>query len=315
MEKDHKHTGVALEVVIVQYFIIQACSCSIARSQGIMADSHNDPDRGDPGHRRTHDPDLQKAKEDTAQVFIEYARLSASAVERDQSSPTESDLTKQCLQLVHDGNSRNGAAVVGPSTLPRQKSSETATRKDPHPKAVYSTRQPAQIVSNPHCGVGEPSTHHTVSPGSTSTRSNRPDKLSLSGRVLKRIPSATGSDNDSSGKTTPAQDPPMELMSPGTGVGELSASLPLPSSSSSTAGSDRINREWLIRSAGHATATATVAAASSSQASCTTTSQEQERRFPSVVSTMHATCVYWLHSLQFPGCNILYILVKLHAVA
>ena len=250
-----------------------------------MADSHSDPDRGDPSHRRTRDPDLQKAKEDTAQVFIEYARLSASAVERDQSSPTESEspsLTKQCLQLVHDGNSRNGAAVVGPSTLPRQKSSETATRNDPHPKAVYSTRQRAQIVSNPHCSVGESSTH-PVPPGSTSTRSNRPDKLSLSGRGLKRIPSATGSDNGSSGKTTPAQDPPMELMSPGT---ELSASYPLPPSSSST---DR-NREWLNRSADHATAIATAAAASSSQASCTT-SQEKERHFPAVVSTMIATRV------------------------
>ena len=253
-----------------------------------MADSHDDPDRGDPGHRRTHDPELQKAREDTVQIFVQYARLSASAIERicpDQSSPTESESpsssTRQCLQLVHDESSRNGAAAAGPSssTLPRQKSSETATRKDPHPKAVYSTKQPAQIVSNPHCSVGESSTR-PVSSGSTSTRSNRPDKLSLSERVLKRVPSATGSDNGSSGKTTPAQDPPLELMSPGTGGGELSSSYPPPSSSSSTAESDR-NREWLIRSAEHAT----VAAASSSRASCTTTS---ERHFPSAVSTMHA---------------------------
>ena len=274
-----------------------------------MAD-HRDPD-DQSGQRRTHhsdDPELEKVKEDTAHIFVQFVRLhshsvSSNATVIDSICPDLS-LTESPSNSTTIESSRNGAtAAPGPSssTLPRQKSTDAATRKDPHPKAVYSTK----IVSNPQCSAGESSAH---SSRSNSTRSNRPDKLSLSGRVLKRVPSATGSDNGSSGKTTPAQDPPMELMSPGTGVGELSASYP---SSSSTAQSDRINREWLIRSADHETATA--AAASSSQASCTT-SQEKERHFPSVVSTMHTTCVYWLYLLQFPGCNSLYnILVLLRA--
>jgi hypothetical protein len=265
-----------------------------------MADSH-DPD-GDPGQRHTHhsdDPELEKVREDTANIFVQFVRLhshSASSnaavidhISTDLSSPTESpsSSTRQCLQLAHE-SSRKGAAATGPSTLPRQKSTEAATRKDPHPKAVYSTtRQPALLVPNHHCSVSETSTQ-PVSSGSNSTRANRPEKLSL-GRVYERVPSATGSDN-SSGKTTPAQDPPMELMSPG--GGELSSSYPPPSS---TAQSDR---SWLTRSAGPAT----VAAAS--QASCTTSSQEKERHLSSVVSTMHASCwLYLIYLLQFPACS------------
>ena len=236
----------------------------------------------DPGHAdHTDDPELQKTKEDTAHIFVQFVRLHSHSASSNtavidricpSSSPTETPPTP-CLQPQE---SSRDTTAAGHSTLPRQKSTEAAARKDPHPKAVYSTRQPAQIVTNPHCSV-EAST--PVPPGQN-TKSSRPDKLSLP-HVHKRVPSATGSDH-SSGKTTPAQDPPMELMSPGA-AGELSSSYP----PLSTAPSDRGTREWLIRSAEHAT----VAAASSSQASCTTTSsQEKDRHFSSAVSIMCWLC-------------------------
>ena len=248
-----------------------------------MADSH------DPDQRRTDDPELEKIKEDTAQIFVQFVRLhshsaSSNAVAADRASPdpsTEpttfpSPSSRQCLQVQESSRS----ATRGPSTLPRQKSREAA-RKDPHPKAVHSTRQPtAQIVSiNSHEAT-------PVSP-SNSTKS-RPDKLCLV-QKHKRVPSshsATGS--DSSGKTTPAQDPPMELMSP-----ELSSSYPPMSTAPSMTAQSDLLREGLVRSAEHTS----VAAAS---AACTT-SQERECHYASAVS-MHAGFV----CMQFPGCNILF---------
>ena len=239
-----------------------------------MADSH---DPNDPGQRPTHtdDPELEKVKEDTAQIFVQFVRLhshsassNAAVIERicPDSSPTEPP-SRPCLQAQAE-SSESRSAAAGPSTLPRQKSTDAA-RKDPHPKAVYSTRQPtAQIVANPHCSV------EASAPVSQPTSKSRPDKLSLA-HVHKRVPSATGS--DSSGKTTPAQDPPMELISPNA---ELSSSYP----PLSTARSD--DREWLIRSADH-----TTVAAASSSASCST-SQERGRHLSSAVSIMHASC--WL---------------------
>ena len=237
-----------------------------------MADSH------DPDQRRTDDPELEKIKENTAQIFVQFVRLhshsaSSNAVAADRASPdpstepttSPSPSSRQCLQVQESSRS----ATRGPSTLPRQKSRE-ATRKDPHPKAVHSTRQPtAQIV---------PINPHEATPVSPSSTKSRPDKLCLV-QKHKRVPSshsATGS--DSSGKTTPAQDPPMDLMSP-----EFSSSYP----PMSTAQSDLL-REGLVRSAEHAS----VAAAS---AACAT-SQEREHHYASAVS-MHAGFVY----MQFPG--------------
>lgn len=223
-----------------------------------MADSH-DPD----------DPELEKIKEDTAQIFVQFVRLHSHSNQAvidhvchcSSTSPTETPSRPSSAQVQIE-TSRSTAA--GSSTLPRQKSTDTATRKDPHPKAVYSTRHPAQlqIVSNPPCSGVEASC--------TSTGSNpksRPDKLSLT-HAHKRVPSATGSDH-SSGKTTPAQDPPMELMSPG---GELSSSYPPPSTAQSDRGS-------LFRSAEHTTVGA------ASRASCTASSREEkDRRLSSAVS-------------------------------
>lgn len=255
-----------------------------------MADSH-DPD--DPGQRRTHtdDPELEKIKEDTAQIFVQFVRLHSHSNQAvidhvchySSTSPTETPSRPSSAQVQAE-TSRSTAA--GSSTLPRQKSTDTATRKDPHPKAVYSTRHPAQlqIVSNPPCSGVEASC--------TSTGSNpksRPDKLSLT-HAHKRVPSATGSDH-SSGKTTPAQDPPMELMSPG----ELSSSYPPPS----TAQSDR---ESLFRSAEHTTVGA------ASHASCTASSREEKDRHLSSAVSINYKCMHHIYHIarsQVPGCNIL----------
>lgn len=245
-----------------------------------MADYH------DPDQRHTDDPELEKIKEDTAQIFVQFVRLhshsassNVAATDRtfpDSStepttSPSCSSPSRQCLQVQETSSN----ATRGPSTLPRQKSREAA-RKDPHPKYFHSTRQPtAQIVPNSHCSV-------------ESTPKSRPDKLCLVSKH-KRVPSshsATGS--DSSGKTTPAaQDPPLELMSP-----ELSSSYPPMSSAQ-----DGDLREGLVRSAEHAS----IAAAS---ANCAT-SQERERHYASAVS-MHASklCIHAVSCLQYPYLNL-----------
>ena len=234
-----------------------------------MADSH-DPD--DPGQRRTRtdDPELEKTEEDTAQIFVQFVRLHSHSASSNQAvidhgchdsvtSPTEAPSRPNSAQVQAE---TSRSTTAGSSTLPRQKSTDTATRKDPHPRAMYSTRHPAQIVSNPLCSGVEASC--------TSTGSNpksRPDKLSLT-HAHKRVPSATGSDH-SSGKTTPAQDPPMELVSP---AGELSSSYPPPS----TAQSDRDSLFW---SAEHTTVGA------ASRASCTASSREEkDRHLSSAVS-------------------------------
>ena len=101
-------------------------------------------------------PNWRKSRKNTAQIFVQFVRLhshsaSSNAVAADRASPdpstepttSPSPSSRQCLQVQESSRS----ATRGPSTLPRQKSRE-ATRKDPHPKAVHSTRQPtAQIVS------------------------------------------------------------------------------------------------------------------------------------------------------------------------
>ena len=216
----------------------------------------------DQGCTHTDDPELEKIKE---AIFAQFVRLhshsaSSNTAVFERICPNSESTTRQPQE------SSRGASV-GSSTLLMQISTVATAQKDPYPKACYSTRRPAQFISNPHCSV-EAST--PVPPGPNS-KSSRPGKLSLP-LIHKWIPSATGSDH-SSGETTHTQDPPTELKSSG---GELTSSY----SPLSTAQSDCGER--LIRSAEHAT----VAETSSSQASCTTT-QGKAHHFSSAVSIMH----------------------------
>ena len=235
----------------------------------------NDPEQQTEDTRSIDDPELEKTKKDTAEIFYQfvlqlYSRSSSNAVAPPQ----------QCLPLPN--NSKNTTGV--PSTLPRSKSRE-ATRKDPHPKAVHSTRSPLAQIH--HCSV-ELEQPELKTAGNQSNSKPRPDKLYLS-QKHKRVPSShSASGSDSSGKTTPAQDPPLDLVSPV----ELSSSYP----PMSLAQSER--REGLLmRSAEHAGARSIAAV---SAASCTA-SQERERHSASAVSTV----AIGVHAC-FPGCSILF---------
>ena len=248
--------------------------------------SSNDSEQRD-GTRSIDDPERDKITKDTAQILKHYVRLHHSSsnatgrVSPDSTIEGATPPSRQCFDSTTRGP---------PSTLPRSKSRE-ATRKDPHPKALNSTRSPsAQIVSSHHCSVDlqQPELKTAGNPISQSnSKQQRPDKLCF--QKHKRVPSshsATGS--DSSGKTTPAQDPPMELMSPGA---ELSSSYPPMSAQIE-------HREGLMRSAEHARSSA------AASASCTT-SQERECLCASAVSMV---ALYMLDMRGFTGecCNILF---------
>lgn len=209
---------------------------------------------------------MKKVKEDTARIFVDVQLdgtfgLSSTAVINyicHNSSLTEHP-SRLCLQAQE--NSRGADA----DSLLRLKSADATMQTYPHPKAIYSTMQPALIFPNPHSGVEAYTPYSSIS-----NPKSRPDKLSLT-HINKRVPSATGSDH-SSGTTTPIQDPPMEFESPG---GKLWSSYP-PSLNTQ---SDCIPREWLIQPADYAT----VAAASRSG---TTTLQEKECHISSAVSIL-----------------------------
>lgn len=221
--------------------------------------SSNEGDRvedNDLTSRSTDELETQRVREDTAQIFVEFAHLHSHS----SSGATTLTNSRPCSDPPTD------AARPPASTLLIRSKSREATRKDPHPKAVHSTKP--QIVSSHHC-VADADSSKAPSPSASKLR---PDKLSLGPPKHRRAPSshsATGS--DSSEKTTPAaQDPPM-LLSP-----ELSSSYP-PVSTSAL----RELREGLVRSAEHAGVKST--AAVSTSATCTA-SLERIRQYAHVVS-------------------------------
>lgn len=222
------------------------------------------------------DRELEIAKEDTAQIFVQFVRLhshSAAVANVDPQSPgppvqatapPASSAQEQLLSQLAEGCAPSSREPSVVPTLTRSKSRD-ASRKETHPKAVHSVVPPSramlpsrasvQLASNQHCRAKETSSvagnsantvehdsNNFETPAAASAKCNtlslsppaassspktgkqRPDKLTLKHKRMPSSHSAAGSDS-SSGKTTPAQDPPMDPL-PLSPIGFASSSFP-----------------------------------------------------------------------------------------
>ena len=199
------------------------------------------------------DPELEQTKEDTAQIFVQYAKLLSK-----NNSPSEkvaASTDERCTQ----NSTREVTATEREATIPQltRSKSRDATAKDVHPKVLRSVKPSStvQVVDGHHCrasGKKSPSPPEQQSSNTISISSPlsgtadhvrpRPDSLLP---LHRRNPSSDGS-----GKSTPAQDPPMDLvLSP---VADIAASFPpMASSSMLLQGANSPRREGLVQSAEH----------------------------------------------------------------
>ena len=211
-------------------------------------------------------------------------------------------------------------------TLTRSKSRDA--RKETHPKAVHSvvpSRASVQLASNHHCraingtssSTGNANTvdldphssemiplpsqtqaaaganNLSLSPPSASsspkTGKQRPDKLTL---MHKRVPSShSAAGSDSSGKTTPAQDPPMDPL-PLSPVDFASSSFPPMSTNFQLTLSDQA-REGLTCSAVHTLPRPSKSTAdATSQIPCTLSHERVRecRQAPAAAVSKHHRC-------------------------
>ena len=207
---------------------------------------------------REDDPELQKTKDDTLQIFVEYARLLSqkSSSEKDSKSSEE-----RCPPTETDSSPTVAEETTVP---PLTRSKPRDAGKDLHPKLVLSVKP--LVVDGHHCRVGadakqsglrspsppessaegsNPISSPPAPPVSSAVKSARPD-------THRRNPSLHSTDN-----STQAQDPPMDpVLSP---VADFTMSYPPPThlpalqgANSPAAATTAERREGLVQSAEHA---------------------------------------------------------------
>lgn len=194
------------------------------------------------------DPELQQTKADTLQIFVQYAKLLSKNNSQSAASTEErgtQNSTREVTTTEHD------------ATIPQltRSKSRDATAKDVHPKVLRSVKPSStvQVVDGHHCRASGKKSPSPPEQQSTNTLSSppsgtadhvrpRPDNLLP---LHRRNPSSDGS-----GKSTPAQDPPMDVvLSP---VADIAASFPpMASSSMLLQGANSPRREGLVQSADH----------------------------------------------------------------
>ena len=205
---------------------------------------------------REDDPELQKTKDDTLQIFVEYARLLSqkSSSEKDSKSSEE-----RCPPTETDSSPTVAEETTVP---PLTRSKPRDAGKDLHPKLVLSVKP--LVVDGHHCRVGadakqsglrspsppessaegsNPISSPPAPPVSSAVKSARPD-------THRRNPSLHSTDN-----STQAQDPPMDpVLSP---VADFTMSYPPPTHLSALQGANSpaaatATAEGLVQSAEHA---------------------------------------------------------------
>lgn len=267
--------------------------------------------------------ELEIAEQDTVQIFFQYYfKQQNSATDQHDLSHSHSDSASSAAEgavLEQCPQTSSASESTSKEPTPVRSKSPEASRKEKHLKAMYGVK----VVSSRHCkkptaveGAEAATTRqgeHKVAPspsvevqkpvlqqkGSNSPKSSSPNSTGKlrpetlfapnSGSRLKRMPSGA---SDSSGKTTPAQDPPMDsdLISPVPMSEELASSYPPMSGSQQNSA-----REGLFRSAVHTQSQA----APSCQVSCKEYGLGRHQRAPPpavslllIYMCVHVLCMY-----------------------